>query len=354
MRKLASLRLIEEIKPIEKADAIEAARVGGWWVVVKKGEYKVGDLVVYLEVDSWVPTQIADFLSKGKEPKVFNGVQGERLRTIKLRGQISQGLILPTTILGKAVGFETDVDYRALWNESSDLTETLGIQKWEKPVPTQLAGKMKGSFPSFIPKTDQERVQNLVKEIATAMESGLEFEVTEKLEGSSMTVYVTTEEHEDGPRRVFGVCSRNIDLLRDEDNTYWKAALKYDLENKMTPDNESFAIQGEIVGPGIEGNIYGLTEVEFWVYDIYNIKAGCYYQPGLCRAICAMLGLNHVPVIETYQKLSNVDELLVIADGPSQLPTRKKETLREGLVYKQVNGGMTFKTISNKYLLNEQ
>lgn len=153
MRKLATIRRISELNPIPKADAIEVATVDGWKAVVKKGDFKVGDLAIYLEVDSWVPYELAPFLSKDKEPKEYNGVKGERLRTIKLRGQLSQGLLLPID-----VAYDEDPpDYDHVFLEGDDVTELLGIQKWERPVPAQLAGLMKGSFPSFIPKTDQER-----------------------------------------------------------------------------------------------------------------------------------------------------------------------------------------------------
>jgi len=156
-RKLASIRKITDIQPIEGADFIQVATVDGWKVVVKRGEFNVGDLAVYLEIDSWVPHELAPFLSNGKEPRDYNGVKGERLRTIKLRGQVSQGLLL---------NLDDDVVYGALlgsndWFEGQDHTEQLGIQKWEAPIPAQLAGKAKGNFPTgLIPKTDQERIQN--------------------------------------------------------------------------------------------------------------------------------------------------------------------------------------------------
>lgn len=134
IRKLASIAEVTYIKPIENADAIECAIVnGGWPVVVKKGEYKVGDVAIYLEIDSWVPHELAPFLSKGQEPCEYNDVKGKRLRTVKLRGQVSQGLLLPTTIL----------DEKGLWPLAGDpigydLTAQLGIQKWESPIPAQL------------------------------------------------------------------------------------------------------------------------------------------------------------------------------------------------------------------------
>lgn len=332
MRKLASIRKIAEINPIEKADAIEVATVDGWKVVVKKGEFKVGDLVVYLEVDSWVPTELAPFLTKGKEPREFNGVKGERLRSIKLRGQLSQGLLLHSVIA---------LDKVATIEEGMDVTELLGVQKWERPIPAQLAGLMKGSFPSFIPKTDQERAQNIVKEIKTAAEAGLMFEVTEKLEGSSMTCYLRDGE--------FGVCSRNIDLKCDETNTFWAKAIEEGIEDKLRTLGRNLAVQGELIGPGIQDNIYKLSEHEYRVFDIYDIDTGEYLLPAERWRITAVLGLKHTPVI--YQELmldGDVQGLLEIADGESVL----YPTLREGLVFKQVDGGMTFKAVSNKYLLN--
>ena len=195
MRKLAKIVSIDSINPIEIADAIEVAIVGGCKVVTKKGDYSVGDLAVYLEIDSWVPTELAPFLSKGKEPKEFNGVKGERLRTMRLRGQISQGLLLSRLVALNKVG---EI------HEDMDVTELLNIQKWERAPDTRSSnafkanGKPKGNFPERIHKTDQERVQNIKRELREAIESGERFEVTEKMEGSSMTVYKI-----DG---VFGVC----------------------------------------------------------------------------------------------------------------------------------------------------
>lgn len=352
MRKLATIRRILEIRPIEKADAIEVAVVDGWSAVVKKGEFNVGDLVIYIEVDSWVPYDLAPFLSKDKTPKEYNGVPGERLRTIKLRGQLSQGLILPLTKqthIKFAQTFEFSYEARYL-QEGDDVTQLLGIQKWERPISPQLAGLVRGSFPSFIPKTDQERAQNLVKEIDAAVQSGLLFEETEKLEGSSMTVYLRSmEPDEEGkPQWDFGVCSRNIDLKYDPENTFWKVAEELQLEGLMLTFGMDIAIQGELVGPGIQDNIYGLTKHEFYVFDVYDIKAGKYLLPEDRRRIVAEMGLKHTPVLSESVVLDTVPNLLARADGKSMLA----DTLREGVVYKQVNGGMTLKAVSNAYLLN--
>jgi len=347
MRKMASIRVIDKIEPIEGADAIETAVIGGWKVVVKKGEFAVGDLAVYLEIDSWVPTELAPFLSKGKDPREFNGVKGERLRTVKLRGQLSQGLLLPLSEVTK-FGPDQDVGFHVpvTWAEGEDVTEALGIVKWERPMNAQLAGMARGNFPSLIPKTDQERVQNLVKEIVAANEAGMQFEVTEKLEGSSMTCYLI-----DG---VFGVCSRNLDLKETADNTFWQVARELDIEAKMreTGPDAQFAIQGELIGPGIQGNIYKLSKPEFHVFDVYNIQAGDYLKPDFRRALIQRMGLTHVPVIHPESQLIwGVEGMLKFADGKSILNAQQD---REGIVFKQVDGGMTFKAISNKYLLGEK
>jgi RNA ligase (TIGR02306 family) len=337
MRKMASIRVIDKIEPIEGADAIETAVIGGWKVVVKKGEFAVGDMAVYLEIDSWVPTELAPFLSKGKEPREFEGIKGERLRTVKLRGQLSQGLLLD---------LDTALPFTNSFQDGDDVSELLNIQKWERPMNAQLAGMARGNFPSLIPKTDQERVQNLVKEIVAANEAGMQFEVTEKLEGSSMTCYLI-----DG---VFGVCSRNLDLKETSDNTFWQVARELDIEAKMrdTGPDAQFAIQGELIGPGIQGNIYKLSKPEFHVFDVYNIQAGDYLKPDFRRALIQRMGLTHVPVIHPESQLIwGVEGMLKFADGKSILNSQQD---REGIVFKQVDGGMTFKAISNKYLLGEK
>jgi RNA ligase (TIGR02306 family) len=344
MRKMASVRKIDAIGPIDGADAIEVATVGGWKVVVKKNEFAVGDLAVYCEIDSWIPTEIAPFLSKGKEPREFEGVKGERLRTVKLRGQLSQGLLLPITIANNGIVPLQDGD---------DVSAMLGVQKWEMTVPAQLAGQVRGNFPTQIPKTDQERVQNLVKELDAAIASEMAFEVTEKLEGSSMTCYLIDGE--------FGVCSRNLDLKRDENNTFWAVAIAEDIEAKMkaVPTAGDFAVQGELIGPGIQGNIYKMTKPEFRVFDVYNITLGDYMRPAERREFVEKyLGLKHVPVLAARAKLydtlgiKNVEDVLKFAEGKSVMGFIGCE--REGIVFKQTDGGMTFKAISNKYLLGEK
>lgn len=337
MRKLATVRKISAITPIEGADKIECASVDGWKVVVKKGEFNVGDYGVYFEIDSWVPCEIAPFLCD-KEKKEYGGVVGARLRTVKMRGQISQGLLLPIhEYIHQIIVEEEDYD-------GFDLTDILGIQKYEKPVTN--APQARGNFPSFIPKTDAERIQNLRK-VFNGIGIYQLYEVTTKLDGSSMTVYYNSKDDH------FGVCSRNMELSLDcADNAFVSTALKHDLESKMRTLGKSFAIQGELMGPKIQGNRENLPETKFYVFSIYDIDAGEYVDQFDRYRYVNYFGLNHVPVIEKSISLNqlgilNVDDALEFADGPSI-----HNKIREGVVFK--HKGNIWKAISNKFLLKEK
>lgn len=356
MRKMATIRIIDSILPIEGADAIEVAVIGGWKVVVKKNEYSAGDKVIYCEIDSWIPTDIAPFLTKaGHEPKEYNGVKGERLRTVKLRGQVSQGLVLPvfSDITGTYLMVYDDEngEYSVTVSEGDDVSEVLGIQKWE-PSQEFMASNSKGNFPSFIRKTDQERVQNLKRELQKAIDSGEDFEVSEKLDGSSMTVY-----YNDG---VFGVCSRNLELKEDANNTFWATALKYNLREKLINYGTNIAIQGELIGPGIQGNKYGLTEFQFRVFNVFDIDRQEYYSPSAAGVIIQHLNMvlhleiDTVPILNTWYSIpkgTTIDDLLKQAEGKSKL---NPNTEREGLVFKSEHGNFSFKAISNKWLMKNE
>lgn len=342
-RKLASIKKITEIRPIQEADAIECAIVGGGWpVVVKKGEFNVGDLALYAEIDSWIPTSLAPFLSKGKEPKEYNGIKGERLKTVKLRGQVSQGLLLPVTeALQKEFShsFMSFEGARGL-QDGDDLTEMLGIQKWEAPTPACLSGQVRGNFPSFIPKTDQERVQSIGEKLHKF--SNIEFEVTEKLEGTSCTMYFYDGE--------LNVCSRNLNLKYEDRSTYWQVAKSLGIEEKLSsPDFKSLAIQGEILGPKVQGNIYKLSKFNLLVFDVFDFSEGRYLPSNQRLQLCDKFGIDHVPVIDVRTICGlTVEDIVSMADGVSQL---NANTLREGIVFKSVCGRHNFKSVSNEYLL---
>lgn len=337
MRKLATIRKIEAISPIPNADAIEVAHVGGWCVVVKKDEFKVNDLAVYLEIDSWVPHDLAPFLSKGVEPREFNGVKGERLRTVKLRGQISQGLLLSLSVLPHALGF----DYATDKTVGEDVSHWLGIQKYEAPVPAQLAGEVRGMFPTKIPKTDQERIQNLTVELEEWRAAGLSWEVTEKLDGTSMTVYTDGDDE--------GVCSRNLNLKETQSNSLWRAANRAQLVEKLRSTGRNLALQGELVGEGVQGNRYKIRGQEFYLYDIYDIDRGRYLQPRERRLLARTLDIAHVPVLTEAEVLEvcTVEHILKWAEGVATQGGME----REGIVFKCNEREVSFKAISNKFLL---
>lgn len=330
-RKLASIQRIAEVKPIVGADLIEAYRVGGWWVVGSKGKYQVDDKVVYVETDAWVPTEVAPFLSKGKEPKEYNGVKGERLRSIRLKKQVSQGLLLPTTIC--------PIGVQPALQEGDDVTGWLGIQKYEAPIPACLAGDARGLFPSSVPKTDQERIQNLGKQLEDLKKHT--YEVTEKLHGSSLTLLLDSDNE-------FHVCSRNLDLKFSESNAYWKAAVNYNVEQKMKDNNlQGLAIQGELIGEGINGNQYKTT-LDFYVFDMYDTVKRQYLDAREREALCDLLSLKTVPVLgyEFSIKDYTIAELLSYAEGKSELNGSE----REGFVAKSLQDpSVSFKIISNRW-----
>jgi RNA ligase (TIGR02306 family) len=336
VRKMASIQLVNGVFPIENADKICQYGINGWRVVDQVGKYKIGDVVIFAEIDCWIPTEIAPFLSKGKEPREYMNIRGERLRTIKLRGALSQGLILPLTILP-----QNDFD----WNDpiGTDVSQMLGIVKWEPPTEF-LSADTKGSFPSYCPKSDQERVQNCFSDVSPYFEN-YTFEVTEKVEGQSHSAIFYEGE--------FQVCSRNLSL-KDSDNTFWNSARKYDLENKMRALGRNLMIQSEQVGPGISGNIYKLKEYFLYVYDIFDIDTQKFLSPIDRKAITKFLGLTDVPVLWDSKSLQGETcaSLLKSADGKSVLGVQ--DTLREGLVFKlNSDNRVSFKAVSDQYLLKE-
>ena len=371
MRKLATVRKIDALEPIDGADLIEAAVIGGWKVVVKKGEFTVGQLATYFEIDSWIPTELAPFLtSEGKEPREYNGIKGERLRTVRLRKQISQGLLLPLTVIYDAVKKSLDnlnIKLETMpiiyYEEDMDVSDLLNIHKYEPPMSTQLAGMAKGNFPSFIPKTDEERVQNLSRSLYQWIGSEDLWEASEKLDGSSMTVYIKNAADEEGnPVRRFGVCSRNLELKDTEENSFWRQARADDIENKLrelVPDR-NLAIQGELIGESIQGNKYRILGTQFHVFTIYDIDKGEYLNSEERVALSGKLGLNHVKVLENVSLYRSpagtsvnvndvIAQLLTYAEGKSVL---NAQTEREGVVFKNTRDpSLHFKAISNKFLL---
>lgn len=335
-RALASIRAIKALHPHPNADRLELAEVDGWQVVVMKGKHNKGDSVVYFEVDSFLPVKPEfEFLRKGTYRNTTHIGEGFRIRTIKLRKQLSQGLIMTPEEVGIAVGLPI----------GTDVTETLEVKKYEAPIPTCLVGLAKGMFPAFIPKTDQERVQNL--DLATMYD---EYEVTMKLDGSSNTLYSQTN-------GSTGVCSRNIELKVCEDNSKNLFVKSYNnhidkLKNIQEHLGFSVALQGELMGCGLQGDREGFgNDLRFFVYDIFNIDEQAYIGALERRELCKKFGLDHVPYMGNYtlNSCTKLEDLLQMADTKSI-----NHNISEGLVFKCLTDpSKTFKVINNRFLLKE-
>lgn len=360
-RKLASIRRISDIQEIPGADMIELAIVDGWKVVVAKNVgHKVGDMVVYCEIDSFLPIREEfEFLRKSSYKKMVDGTEGFRLKTSKLRGQISNGLILPLSVF-EGYGYRVSEN---LLNENpalepnrsvispsdmielvvgNDVTEVLGIVKYEPPVPAELAGKVKGLFPSFIRKTDEERIQNLSDQYDELKNHT--YYVTEKLDGSSATFY-----YKDG---VFGVCSRNLELLETEGNTFWKVARELDLENKLRDYGVNISVQGELIGEGIQGNPYKIKGQTVRFFNLFDIDLQEYHSLPKFQKTMNELGLETIPILNVRFTLpESIDELLKYADSKSVLNPNFD---REGVVIRSLDRKISFKVISNKFLLKNE
>ena len=334
-RKLASVVKIVDIQPIPGADAIVVATVKGWKVVVKVNEYKVGDLAVYYEIDSFLPIRPQfEFLRKSSYKRMGSS-EGFRLKTIRLRGQISQGLLTPIP-----EGISNP-------REGDDLTEALDIVKYEPPIPAQLAGKIKGTFPSFIPKTDEIRIQNFESEVGFSP-VGERAYVTEKLDGTSFTCYFNNG--------VFGVCGRNWELSETSDNSLWRMANVLQLKEKMTKHGKNIALQGELVGAGINGNLYGLSDHKLYFFTGYDIDKGRRMFFDELEWVLFGLQLQMVPLLEKYgfvipNEGNIVDYMLKYAEGKSVL---NMEVDREGVVVRGLEREFSFKAISNTYLLGSK
>lgn len=355
-RKLARLVVLDEVVAHPNADALDLVTIGGWRVVAQKGLYVTGDIACYFEVDSWIPTEIAPFLSKDKEPKVYEGVKGERLKTIRLRGELSQGLLIPVKELPNGDKIAELVTNELLAGFDVDLTETLGILKWERPVNANLAGLARGNFPSFLRKSDQERVQNLKRQYQDAVNSLEEFNVTYKLDGSSFTGYLREYDGGEGKVITIGVCSRNLDLKFEgnEGNLFVQTFIKYDIEAKLRAYHQatgrSLAVQGEMCGVGIQSNFEGLDDVQLFIYNVFDIDKQQYLLPGEARHVCNDLDLQMVPTYNLRMTLpATIGELLLMADGPSGLNGK----YREGLVLKSLTRQFSMKAISNRYLIKQ-
>lgn len=364
-RPLAYIATILGLYPIENADSIECARVLGWEVVVRKGLYKVGDKVIYIEIDSLLP-KWQNWIDEGFDKRGF------RIKTIKLRGQVSQGMCAPLEVLELNPNAELQVTKNGLnyvlsnpsytdevieLVEGYDVTSLLEITKY---VPSSVgkfggikAGTSKGSLPSFIRKTDQARIQNCYE--YPSKYPDIEWEMTEKLEGSSCTVYYLKSEDK------VGVCSRNLEINIElsEESDFVKTAKRLGLFEILRNSDKSIALQGELIGAGIHGNIYKLQDTDFKIFDVFLIDEYRYALPSERYEILAKLDLlrHHAPILGT-MKLAGLEVSDVLKLASALLATQE----REGVVFKScemcdVKGAkmpLSFKAISQVYELKQQ
>lgn len=352
---LASVQKILNITPIDGADAIETAHVLGWQVVIKKGEYKIGDLCVYIQIDTVVPeTEYFDFLRERKY----------RVRTIKLRKQISQGLIVPLPI-GK-------------WKEGDDVTEVIGVKKYEKPdnnperfekprMPKKsykkwiylfkynflyklfpsLKRKQRSSFPTHLVSiTDEERIQNIPQVLQQY--AGKPFVVSYKLDGSSITIIHTKVLG----KSKFRICSRRFEL-HDTKNDWHRVFIatdfKYEVLKLVTYfHTNDIIVQGEAVGK-FNGNHHNLPSEQIRLFNIY--VEGKRLKQNEFLETCTKLNIPHCPRYKEIVLNHSLDEILKEAEIKDILNPHAEA---EGLVWRCVEDNMSFKVINNKYLLNEK
>ncbi|MCK9569737.1 RNA ligase (ATP) [Candidatus Pacearchaeota archaeon] len=341
MRKLASIQKIDRLKAIDGATNIEVADILGWHVVVKREEFAKDDPVVYIEVDSLLPEKEEfEFLRKNCFVNNY-GFKGFRIRTSKLRGQVSQGIAFPLDILPEGH-----------YDLGDDVTDIMGIQKYEKPIPMPQKAMIRGNFPAFIPKTDEMRIQ-VVPQVLLR-HSGKTFYVTEKLDGTSMTVFRDAE-------TGMHVCSRNMDLKPDyvhkwNGSSYWHYAIEHGLE-ELLKSLGNVALQGELLGPGVQGGKYQLNELQYRVFNVYDIDNHRYMESQAMNDMVEAFGLGKdflVPYIGEITLSHSVDNLIDMAKGKSMLCDRP----REGLVFRSLPestdpdlGRLSFKAINQDFLL---
>lgn len=414
-RRLVTIRKIDDLTPIEGADFIELATIDGWQVITKKNEFNVGDYCVFFEIDSFVPVQTHQFtFLSGSACKIDeHNVERFRLRTKKMKGCVSQGLALPVSMfsdelykIGKTDFMEDQLVKNvtinaptfAVLDEKFTLTileqsrygieQFLNVTKYERPDDRQSGvgrSKAAGNFPITIPKTDEDRIQNIFGKYSQTMK-GVGFRKSLKLDGSSQTIaffsnpefyvdkvddvisefdevlgeMVVSEvkpypfQWEDGQ---IAICSRNLALKFDPESHFWKAALKDDIPHRLKQycldHDRQLALQGEIMGPGIQGNREELTEYQFYLFRIWDIDNKCFLDDAEFFEVSAILGLTLVPqgdIVYFFDEYNSITEALASADHASI-----KHKIAEGDVYKSVSkvNGVTvhFKVINNKYLL---
>lgn len=343
MRKLASIQRIWKIEPIEGADRIELANVLGWQSVVNRGQFRPMDLAVYFEIDSFLPIRpVFEFMRRSSYRKTDIMGEGFRLRTMRFRGQVSQGLLLP---ISQFPELPTNVEL------GTDVTEILGVRKWEIEEKATTGGTVIGTLPPDVPHTDETRVQaepDLIGDFA-----GLEYYITTKMDGSSHSVSLD----EDG----FHVTGHNYEYKDDGKSTFYELVKREDIEKKVRKYYEKnelhlLTIQGELCAPGIQQNRLKLIRPEWYVFTIRldGKRVGLRKM----QEICENLSLQMVPVEEVEMDLPSkyptVEALLQRADGEYPKGGKKEGIVirpTEPVFCERIGASLSMKVVSNKFLL---
>ena len=370
MRKLVTKRIVSNITPIQNAQRIELISVDGWSCIAKKGEFTIGDTCLYFEIDSFIPASDRRFDFLGKQ-KTYKKKQGYRIKTMKMRGVISMGLALPLSMFPEL----SEVTLK-------DYSQLLNVEKYDIEVASPRGGlntgNAKGKFPSFIQKTDQERIENLLHYFQIYKDH--EFQETLKLEGSSLSVFKVPAEITLWARIKayitrtvptsyrFGVCSRNLEIKPSDkfettfDNNgkpstykqsdFWSMAKTLRLEQKIP---EGYAFQFELLGPKIQGGHEGSVELEAYCFDVYDITNQTYLLPKEAEKLCLELKVPYVPVvansIKIFTECNSLELLQERVTGDSFRPG----VTSEGRVYKSCSiPGLSFKSISPEYLVKQK
>jgi RNA ligase (TIGR02306 family) len=348
MRQLASIQRIDRVAAIAGAQAVEKVGVLGWWIVARRGEFDVGQLVVFVEIDALLPERPEfEFL----RPRCFRAAlrdaagavvqrAGFHVRTLQLCGQISQGLCLPLSVLPPAVPREI----------GRDVSKELGIIKYEPAQVVQLAGRVKGALPAFVQRTAEIRIQAIGHRLHRHF--GKTFHLTEKLDGMSITAF-----HHQGQ---FGLCSRNAWLdENDHANVACRVAQRLELHARLAQARRrlghDLAVQAELIGPGIHGNKYKLTQHDIFAFNVVNLATGSLLPYGASQRVLGEMCLPAVPHVGWLKLAHDVDGLVEMARGGSRInPT----VPREGIVVRPpteefdggLGGRLSFKVINPRFL----
>lgn len=357
MRKLASIKTVLNILPIEGKDRIVLAIIDGWSVIVKKDEFKVGDKCVYVEIDSVLPEKPEfEFLRKGNF----------RIKTMKMSGVLSQGICFPLSILPAKESGEYEVE--------EDVTDVIGVKQYERTMdkePSKISAtpskkypkflmrmawfrklvlpkKQAKGFPSFISKTDETRIQN----IPYILEDKRPWIATEKVDGQSGSFCLVRNKSKLPflkDKFEYMVCSRNLRIYTKNDSSYWSVSDRYNLQEKlqeMIGDRKWIAIQGECVAPRVQGNKYKVEYPDLYAFNLI-------YPTGRvdsleAKKICNAHGIKFVPILATgYVLPDTVNEVLEYTHGQSQIG----DTLREGIVFRSQDGKQSFKAVDPLFLM---